>query len=72
MARNLPEPRRTKSTLSKLDDALLVVVVAAVALAALQVVSWVIGTIFFLVKIAVALTIGAVVVAWFRNRHGNR
>ena len=68
MAGHLPEPRRTKSTLSKLDDALLVVVVAAIALAALQVVSWVIGTIFFLVKIAVALTIGAVVVAWFRRR----
>jgi fatty acid desaturase len=68
VAGNLPEPRRSRSTLSKLDDVLLVVVAGAVALAALGVVSWVVGTFLFLVRVAVVLAIGAVVVGWVLRR----
>lgn len=68
MARNLPEPRRSRSTLSKLDDALLVVVIGVVALAVLGMISWVVGTFLLLVRIAVVLAIGAVVVAWIGRR----
>jgi fatty acid desaturase len=65
---NLPEPRRSRSTLSKLDDVLLVVVVGVVALAVLGFVSWVVGTILFLVRVAVVLAVGAVVVGWVLRR----
>lgn len=68
MARNLPEPRRGKSTLSKLDDVLLVVVVGVIGLAVLGVISWVVGVFLLLVRIAVVLAIGAAVVAWISRR----
>ena len=52
-----------KGLLSRVDDVLLVVVIGVVAFLALQLVSAVIGTILFLVKLAVAAVIVAVVAA---------
>ena len=62
------ERRTSKSTLSKVDDVLLVVVVAVVALAALQVVGWVIGTIWFLVKAAIVVALAALAVGYVTRR----
>jgi hypothetical protein len=56
------EPRnRRRSTLDRLDDGLLVVVAVVGVLLLLQVVSWAIGTILFVVKLAiVAVVVGLV------------
>jgi hypothetical protein len=64
---NTLEPRR-RSTLSKLDDWLLVVVVAVAAVFALQIISWLIGTVFFLVKVAVVAAVIGLVIAYFNRR----
>ena len=68
MARNLPVPRGERSLISKADDVLLVVVVVAVALVALQVVGWVIGAIGFLVKAAVVVALVAIGARWALRR----
>ena len=47
---------------------LLVLVVGALALGALQLVGWVIGTIAFLLKVGVVLALVAVGVAWALRR----
>ena len=58
-----------RSTLSKLDDWLLVGVVVVVAIAALQVFSWVVGAVWFLVKVAAVAAVAGVVIAWINRRH---
>jgi hypothetical protein len=62
------ERRNQKSTLSKVDDVLLIVVVGVVALVAIQVVGWVVGTIWFLVKAAVVVGLVALAVAYVAKR----
>jgi hypothetical protein len=57
----LPVRRDHRSTLSRLDDALLVGVVVVGVLLALQVVSWVVGAFMFGLKVAIAVAIGYVV-----------
>jgi Flp pilus assembly protein TadB len=52
--------RRRSSGLDRLDDALLVVVAVVGALFALKVVGWVIGTVLFVVKVAVVAAIAFV------------
>ncbi len=61
------EPRR--STLDRLDDWLLVGVIAVVAVLALQVLGWVFGAIVFLVKVAVVAAVVGLVVAYINRRH---
>jgi hypothetical protein len=64
------EPHRpTRSTLDKLDDALLVGVVVVVAIVALQLVGWVLGTVFFLVKVAAVALVAGLVIAWVNRRN---
>jgi hypothetical protein len=65
---NLPARRRDRSLVSKADDLLLVGVVAVAAVLALQVVGWVIGTIVFLIKLAIVAAIVAAGVVWYRSR----
>ena len=62
------ERRSHKSTLSKVDDVLLIVVVGVVALVAIQVVGWVVGTIWFLVKAAVVVGLIALAVGYVARR----
>jgi hypothetical protein len=61
--------RRQRSTLSKLDDALLVGVVVVVALVGLQLLSWVIGTVWFLVKVAAVAAVAALAWTWVSRRN---
>ena len=61
--------RRQRSTLSKLDDALLVGVVVIVALVGLQLVSWVMGTVWFLVKVAAVVAVAALAWSWISRRN---
>ena len=62
--------RDGRSTLDRLDDALLVVVAVVAALVVLKVVSAIVGTIFFFVKVGVValLIFGAVSFASRRRR----
>jgi hypothetical protein len=62
------ERRTHKSTLSKVDDVLLIVVVGVVALVAINVVGWIVGTIWFLVKAAVVVGLVALAVAYVARR----
>jgi hypothetical protein len=62
------ERRSQKSTLSKIDDVLLVVVVAVVALAGLQLLSWVMGAIWFVVKAAVVVAFVALAVGYITRK----
>ena len=57
----LPVRRPNRSTLARLDDALLVGVVVVGVLLVLQVVSWVVGAFVFGLKVAIAVAIGYVV-----------
>jgi len=65
MERRRPEG---KSTLSRIDDVALIVVVGVVAFVALQVVSAVIGAIVFVVKLAVLAAVVGVVAALVLRR----
>lgn len=60
------EPAR--STLAKLDDALLVAVLIVLAIGAIQVISWIAGTILFLLKVALVVAVAAAGYAWVRSR----
>ncbi|HMC41881.1 MAG TPA: hypothetical protein VKI20_02645 [Acidimicrobiales bacterium] len=52
------EPRnRRRSTLDRLDDGLLVVAGIVGVLLVLQVVSWVVGTVLFVIKLAVVAAV---------------
>jgi hypothetical protein len=62
------EPRR-RSTLSKIDDWLLVGVVVVVAVAVLGILSWVASAIWFLAKVAVVAAVAGVVIAYINRRH---
>ena len=62
------ERRSQKSALSKIDDVLLVVVIGVVALVALQVVGWVVGTVWFLVKAAVVVGLVALAIGYVARR----
>lgn len=56
MANDL-EPRRTGGTLQAMDNVLLVVVAVIGVLIVLKIVGFIAGTIFFLVKVAIAVAI---------------
>jgi hypothetical protein len=62
------ERRSAKSTLAKLDDALLVGFLIVAALVAWQVVSWVAGVVFFVVKLAIVAALVGMAYAWVRSR----
>ncbi len=62
------ERRSHKSTLSKVDDVLLVVVVGVVAIVALQIVGWIVGTVWFLVKAAVVVGLIALAIGYNARR----
>ena len=65
---------RKRTTLEVLDNWLLIAVGAVAVIVLLQLLSWILGTVMFLVKVAVAaLIIGAVVrIASGRRRHLGR
>lgn len=52
--------RRRSSGLDRLDDALLIVVAVVGALFALKVLGWIIGTVLFVIKVAVVAAIAFV------------
>lgn len=53
-------PERQRSTLAKMDNALLVVGAVVVGFLALRMLGWIVGTVFFVVKVAlVAFVIAA-------------
>ncbi|MGH2686083.1 MAG: hypothetical protein ACRDJP_11515 [Actinomycetota bacterium] len=62
------ERRNQKSTLSKVDDVLLIAVVAVAALVAINIIGWIAGTIWFLVKAAVVVGLVALAVAYVARR----
>ena len=62
------ERRNQKSTLSKVDDVLLIAVVAVVALVAINIIGWIAGTVWFLVKAAVVVGLVALAVAYVAKR----
>ena len=62
------EPRRTTSPLAKLDDLLLVAAIVVGAIFVLQVISWLAGTILFLIKAAIVVALVVAGVAWFGRR----
>lgn len=68
MARNLPERRGERSLASKADDVLLVLVVGAVVLGALQLVGWVVGAIAGLLKLAVVVAVVVAGIAYVLRR----
>ena len=61
--------RRRSSGLDRLDDVALVVVAVVAALFALKVLGWVIGTVLFVVKLAVVATIAFVLLRLVARRH---
>jgi hypothetical protein len=61
--------RRRSSGLDRLDDLALVVVAVVGALFALKVLGWVIGTVLFVVKVAVIATIAFVLLRLIARRH---
>lgn len=61
------EPRR-RSTLDRLDDWLLVGVVAVLAVLALNVLGWIFGAVVFLVKVAVVAAVVGLVIAYGNRR----
>ena len=66
---NLPEQRKQgRSTLSKLDDGLLVVVAVVGALIVLKLFGGLIATVWFLVKLAAVAALIFVVVRAIRSR----
>ena len=62
------ERRNHRSTLSKVDDVLLIAVVAVVALVAINIVGWIAGTVWFLVKAAVVVGLVALAVGYVARR----
>jgi len=62
------ERHHGKSSLAKLDDALLVGFLVVAAIVAWQVISWVAGVVFFLVKLAIVGALVAAAYAWVRSR----
>ena len=61
-----------RSTLDILDTWLLVAVAIVVAVFALQILSWIVGTVLFLVKVAVAALVVAVAVRVASGRRERR
>ena len=61
--------RRRSSGLDRLDDVALVVVAVLGALFALRILGWVIGTVLFVVKVAVVAAIAFVVLRLVARRH---
>ena len=61
--------RRRSSGLDRLDDLALVVVAVVGALFALKVLGWVIGTVLFVVKVAVVAAIAFVLLRLVARRH---
>lgn len=66
--RNVQLERRRKSTVSKLDDALLVVAAIVAAVVVFSVVSWVLHAVFLLVKLAVAAVVFGLIARAVINR----
>ena len=66
---SLPERRRS-TTIDRLDNAVLVVAVQVAANLALKLLGWVVGTVFFFIKLLVvaAVLYGAVRLATAHNR----
>lgn len=63
-----PQRAGERSLLSKLDDALLVVVVLVVVFAVLQVIGWIIGTAMLLLKLAVLALLALGLFRWLGRR----
>jgi hypothetical protein len=60
--------RRKGSTVSKLDDALLVVLGVVAVLAVFTVVGWIMHAVFFLVKVAIAAVVFGLIVRAVASR----
>ena len=63
-----PERVRGKSLVSKLDDALLVVVALVVAWAVLSVIGWIVGAVTAIVKLAVLALLAFGLFRWLSRR----
>lgn len=64
----MPLERRTRSTLSRLDDILLIGLGVVAAVAVFWMIGWVVSAVLFLVKVAVAAVVFGLVVRAVVNR----
>ena len=64
----MPLERRSRSTISRLDDVLLIAVAAVAAIAVFWMIGWIVSAVLFLVKVAIAAVVFGLIVRAVINR----